>query len=188
MLDAHRRLDGVLDRHSGTPQIVEPSWLDRNPDGLGVDDGVERAAKGHVGVQRATVEPQRHARMQDERRHVAKADARDATRLAVARDGRAGGDLSGRRIEDDLAGSAWRDQSTFERDRRHRDDAVPAHRAIAFVVHEEDAGVGAVALGFGEQRTVHVRVPSRLQHQCGSQVVVVLPHPLALLEHGLTFD
>jgi hypothetical protein len=52
-------------------------------------------------------------------------------------------------------------------------------------VHEQDARVRIVALGRGEQCAAHVGVSPRLEHQRAAKVIVLLPHPLALVEHRL---
>ena len=92
----------------------------------------------------------------------------------------------GRRVVDDRRSVTARHQQTaLERHRRHRDHAVAAHRAVALVVHEQHAGVGARQHRLGQDRAVHVRVPARLQHQRAPQVIRVTPHPLTLLEHRL---
>ena len=65
------------------------------------------------------------------------------------------------------------DQPALDRDRRHRDDAVAAHRAVALVVHEQHAGVGARRHRLGEDRAVHVGVAARLEHQRAAQMIRV---------------
>jgi hypothetical protein len=77
------------------------------------------------------------------------------------------------------------DQAAFQRNRRHRNDAVPAHGAVALVVHEQHACVRARRHRLGEDRAVHVGMPARLQHQRPPQMVHVAAHPRALFQHRL---
>jgi hypothetical protein len=67
------------------------------------------------------------------------------------------------------------------------DHAVTAHRAPAFVVHEEHAGNGRRAHGLGQQRAIHVGMAARLEHQRPSQMIDVALGPGALVEHRLAF-
>ena len=123
--------------------------------------------------------------MEDERRHVGERHARDAGGVvgsgaeAGARPHRPGG----RVVHDRHAVAARHDQPALERNRRDRDHAVAAHRAVALVVHEEHAGVRAGRDRLGEERAVHVGMAAGLEHQRAPQVVGPLLHPVALLEH-----
>jgi ornithine cyclodeaminase/alanine dehydrogenase-like protein (mu-crystallin family) len=55
-------------------------------------------------------------------------------------------------------------------------------------VHEQHAGVRSVVLRLGQQRAVHVRVSARLEHQRPPQMIVVLLHPLTLLQQRPALD
>ena len=92
---------------------------------------------------------------------------------------------AGRRIEHQLARRSRIQQPALEHQRRDGDDAVPAHRAVALVVHEQHAGVGTGALGARQQRAVHVGVAARLEHDRRAQMVVVFAQPFTTLEHRL---
>ena len=76
------------------------------------------------------------------------------------------------------------------RSMRHRgygDDAMTAHRAPAFVVHEQHAGVGTGRDRLGQQRAIHVRVAARLEHDRPAEMVEMPLRPCPLVEHGLAF-
>jgi hypothetical protein len=64
-----------------------------------------------------------------------------------------------------------RDEARLERDRGQADEAVAAHRAVALVVHEDHAEVGAGRHRRRQQAPVHVGVPARLPHQRLAHVV-----------------
>ena len=189
MDDRHRRFDGVLDRHAGAPQLAKVLRPDGHAGRLGVHDRVEGAAERHVGAYLPGAESHRHRRVEDERRHVDEADPLDARPIAIAADLGPRPDLPRRRVEHDHTAAAARDdQPALDGHRDDGDDAVAAHRAVAFVVHEEHAGIRIRTFRLGQQRAVHVRVPARLEHQRRAQVVAVGPHPLAPLEHRRALD
>ena len=116
--------------------------------------------------------------------------------MATANDLRPRVDRARGCVEDEIgsartAGSARTDvraheQSSLERNGGHRDDTMAAHRAVALVVHEQDAGMRSWGYRLGEERAVHIRVPARLEHQRTPQVIDVPPHPLAFFEHRLS--
>ncbi len=140
MDDGQRRFDRVLDLHPGAAQFRQVRGVDRQPDGFTVNDGVEGAAERDVGPNRPRRQLHRQAAVQDERRHVHEGHALDPP--GVQR--RAGPDRPGRRVVDHRRSVSPRhQQAALDRHRRHRDDAVAAHRAVAFVVHEQDAGMRA---------------------------------------------
>jgi hypothetical protein len=93
---------------------------------------------------------------------------------------------SGRRVvHHRRAVAARHQQAALERNRRHGDDTVAAHGAVALVVHEEDAGVRPGHHRLGEDGAVHVRMAARLEHQGAPQMIGMPLHPLALVEHRL---
>ena len=60
---------------------------------------------------------------------------------------------------------------------------MPAHVAVALVVHKDDAEVRAGRDGLGEKGPVHVRVPARLPHERLADTVEIVPGPAPLLEN-----
>ena len=113
----------------------------------------------------------------------------DRTLAGPVRDGasvRVGDHTARRRVVADFV-RAGRDEAAVDGHGRDRDDAVPAHRAPALVVHEQDAGVPIVGDRLGEQRAVHVRVAARLQHQRAPEVIEPLHRPRTLVEHRRAF-
>ena len=127
--------------------------------------------------------------MKRERRHVDEAHVLDPRAAILLTHRRLRPNRSRRRVEHDFAAAFSRQkQPALERDGDDGDDAVPAHGAVALVVHEEHAGVGVGPLRFGEQRPVHVGMAPRLEHQRRPQVVAVLAHPFPLLEHRRALD
>jgi hypothetical protein len=109
-----------------------------------------------------------HAGGQDERRHVVRTRGTRRTKPGCTSGSgcessplhRPRTNLSGRRIEHDRSAvAAGRNQAPLERNRHDRDDAVAAHRAEAFVVHEQHARMRIRALGLGQERAVHVEWP-----------------------------
>eukprot|EP00754_Rhynchopus_humris_P040027 Rhum_TRINITY_DN23087_c0_g1::Rhum_TRINITY_DN23087_c0_g1_i1::g.177067::m.177067 len=68
---------------------------------------------------------------------------------------------------------------------REGDDGVPAHGAVALVVHKEGAKVAALRGSLAQDGAVHVGVPTRLEHQRRPQLVVLLPEvPPALQDRA----
>jgi hypothetical protein len=63
---------------------------------------------------------------------------------------------------------------------------VTTHRAVAFVVNEEHVKDGVSSRR--DDSAIHVRVPTRLPHQTGAQMIVVLAKVASLFEHVATFD
>ena len=173
----------MLDSHADAPQLAEVFGPERHAGGFGVHDRIESAAERHIGPNLARAEPDGHRGLQDEGWNVDEAHSLDSRSIAVTPYVGARADLPCRRIEHDGVAVAGDDQPAFDRHRHDSDDAVAAHRAVALVVHEEHARVRVRMFRLGQQRAVHVRVAAGLQHQRGSQVVAVGPHPLTPLEH-----
>ena len=153
---------------------------------LRVDIGIESPAEGDVVAHPAQARnlhgfvPRQH-----ERGHVVEIDAPDL----AARDARMGGDQAGRAV-DAHAGlrRRHRQEAGFQRHLGDGDDAVAAHGAVALVVHEEHAEVGAGRDRRGEEAAVHVGVAARLPHERGAQAVAALPHPAPLASAELSPD
>ena len=96
-----------------------------------------------------------------------------------------GHDESSRDLEaDSRLRHTRREQAFFDEGSGDRDRAVPAHRAVALVVHEQQADVGVVPVWAEENRPVHIRMAARLEHGCSPDVICVLENPAAALEHG----
>ncbi len=95
-------------------------------------------------------------------------------------------DATSRRIQNELR-PAGPNQLSLDGNRRHRNDAVTAHRAPALVVHEQHTGVRATRDRLGEDCAVHVGMSARLEHQRSAQVVDVLLRPRPFGQHGVAF-
>ncbi len=76
-----------------------------------------------------------------------------------------------------------REQAFLDQAGRDRDDPVAAHRAVALVVHEQHGHVGVVAVRREQDRPVHVAMAARLVDDRPADLVGVLLHPLATVQH-----
>ena len=177
-------IDGVGNGHAHTSQLAKAGAIDRHACRLGIDNGVELAAVGNVGAQAHAWERHLDARMQDKRRHVGEQHACNAGSIGVATiEGRPDGSSCG--VEGDATDlRVGRQQPALECDGRDRDDAMAAHAAEPLVVHEQHAGVRARLRRLGENRTPHVRVPARLEHQDPAKPVGPPRCPVQLVAHG----
>ncbi len=70
----------------------------------------------------------------------------------------------------------------LDRPRDERDRAVAARGRVARVVEEDDAEVGALVLGLGDEAAVHVGVAARLVDEQAADVVDVLEGVAPLVE------
>ena len=123
---AHHR---ALDRHAVTNQLLAVRGIQRETQGVRIDIGIERAAVGKG----ARDTPQlghlnrdfgEHERWHIEERHVGDDAVLPMSARPDATSGRVDLDVVLVRLE----------QPVLQPNLDHRDDAVPAHRAIAFVV------------------------------------------------------
>ena len=130
-----------------------------------LDAGVEGAAEAHVRRVRRT-----RARCGSE--PSGRRRPRPAPRSRAAR--------TGRRRRRASPARAPRQAAALERPRDERDRAVAARGRVALVVEEDDAEVGAVVLGLGDEAAVHVGVAARLVDEQLADVVEVLERETAL--------
>jgi hypothetical protein len=144
--------------------------------GFRFDDGVEGAAISDVetdGAETGNVDAP--VAEVDEGRHVLErgADERPVGEMRLC------DDLATRRFEPDreraVRPAGLRDKAG------QRDDRMAAHRAVAFVMQEEDVEVG----GFRrrDHRAIHVGVAARLEHQRRAQVIAIRAEPAAFFQH-----
>ena len=148
-----------------------------------VHDRVERAAEGHVGpncgCRRSSLTGSRRAG-----RTTGRSERDRSTALAAASVSRAPGWFRRAcRTRCVLPSPPGIDQPPFERDRGHRDDAVPGHRRVPVVVHEEQAGVRSGRHRLGEHRAAHVACPRGSSISTRRRVVGVPLRPVPLVEH-----
>src|SRR6266576_2672925 len=177
MPDLARCHHRAFDRAAEGDEIAETLRRHFEADARRVNERVERAAEREVvahvadtGHLNAVVEGY------DERRHVLERDAPHARAFKP----RPRGHASRRRVEPNDRTLA--DKTDLERDGHQGDYAVATHRAPALVVHEKDAGVAVGCDGLGRYRSIHVRVPSRLEHQAASYAVEPLARETPLFE------
>ena len=156
--------------------------LDRQLGLLDVDVVVEGAAEHDVAGDLA--EDRRlhfEVALIDESRHIGKAHAADLAAIPLD----PGFDEAGRRVEADPGfRRAALDEVQLHQHLAERDDAVPAHVAIAFVVDEDHAEIGLVGHRRQQVGAVHVGVAARLVHQELAQIVALGLQPGALVEDG----
>ena len=77
-----------------------------------------------------------------------------------------------------------RKQSLFQHDRREPDDPVPAHRAVAFIMKKQHAGIGLRVCGCDQQAPVHVVMASRFPHERRAKMIQVRPAIPAFFQDG----
>ena len=94
------------------------------------------------------------------------------------RDGRPRVNFAGGYIESYLV---LIDELGFDREFCESDNRVAAHRAVAFVVYEEDVEIGVS--GGAYDSAVHVRMAARLPHQTSAQMIVVITKIASLFEY-----
>ncbi len=75
MNDRARGFHGLDDFHADAPQLGQLARADAQPDGLAVDDGVERPAERDVGAKDSRTELEGQPAGQHERRHVRESTA-----------------------------------------------------------------------------------------------------------------
>src|SRR5947207_1410396 len=78
-------------------------------------------------------------------------------------------------------------RTRFQQRSYHGDDAMPAHGTIAFIVHEKDTEVSLGCHFLSQHSSIHITMPSRLPHQCLSNMIVVLLHISAPLQYRCTW-
>jgi len=205
MDNAAQLLDLSRDRHAKLSQLGQMRAVDRHAGRFGIDDGVERAAERHIHRNLAAADRHHQRRLEDEGRDVAERHGLDVNGIAVMGQVRARlhqacrgvvADVDRRRLAAvfmilrirlafaTTLRRALPDQPALDRHRRDGDDAVAAHGAPAFVVHEEHAGMRIARHRFGQQRAVHVGVSARFEDQRLAQVIEPFHGPGALFQHG----
>ena len=111
-------------------------------------------------------------------------------RAGVRLDARTGLHNSGGRVEYEscvpVLSRGRDDEIALERDGRDRNDPVAAHRGVAGGVHEEDAGVSVRRDRQREQRSGHVCVSARLEHNAPPVFIRMARAPLALIRRRLS--
>ncbi len=140
---------------------------DRQPHAFGRQNGVERAAEGHVQCQRPVA---RHVDRQvariEEGGHI---QERDPLHAPILVEVGGGAHQPGGRVEvDGRLLAARRQRLSLEQRGDERDHAMAAHGAIALVVQEEHAKIGLGRDGRGQHTAIHVVVAARLPHQGAS--------------------
>jgi len=183
MADLARRHHRALDRAPDRDEIPEPFRRHLETDARGVDERVVRAAEREVVAHLADA---RHlytvVERDHERRHVLERDASHARPFAA----RSRGHASRRCVEANDRTLA--EQTNLERDGHQSDYAVATHRAPAFVVHEEDAGVAIRGDRIRRDRSIHVGMPPRFEHQAAPKFVEAPAGKAALLEDGRAWN
>src|SRR5262245_44539027 len=98
-----------------------------------------------------------------------------------------GGDSSGGGVDFDGGYIAvrWK-KSGFNADFDEADDAMPAHGAEAFIVHEQHAHIAIRCDRLCKDAAVHIGMTARFPHQGAAQMVVMFASILAFFEDGLT--
>ena len=176
----HDRVHRVLDLIAELDQLAQPIRLHDEPRLRSVEVRVEGAAEHDVDRQRAEARRlDAQVAMQDEARHAAEAHFTGAP--AVEAHERL--DEAGWRVEADARLGLHRlHHAELDQRLAERDDAVPAHVAVAFVVHEDHAEVGLFGDRRQQIRAVHVGMAARLVHQQAAQRVEARLRISALLE------
>ena len=80
------------------------------------------------------------------------------------------------------------DQAVLDRDGDGADGAVPAHGQAARGLDEQNPDVAVIATGRVEDAARHHRVAARLEHQRGSNPVVLGHEVLLSIEHAVAFQ
>jgi hypothetical protein len=137
--------------------------------------GIEGAAEGDVDGQAGGLEP---ARL-----HVG-GHVREADALDPAVPYRGDGLEPARRHVDDDAGlpPGGFEPAGLERPCDERDRAVPAGGRVARVMEEDDAEVGALVVGLGDEAAVHVRMSAGFVDEQLAHVIQPLERKAALVE------
>jgi len=65
---------------------------------------------------------------------------------------------------------------------------VSAHRAVAFVVHEQHSKIAVGRGTFSRNAAVHISVAAGLEHQSAAKMIEVLSRVAAFREHRVTRD
>ena len=146
--------------------------------------GIERPAKGEIIVNRADARnPDRLLHVKDKGGHVEK---RDVSNLACIEGGPCRHQTAGR-VEPDRGGrDGSGKQSLFQHDRREPDDAMPAHRAVAFIMKKQHPGISLRVCGSDQQAPVHLVMASRFPHERRTKMIQVCPAILAFFQDGRT--
>ncbi len=176
--------DGLFDGEAQGLELRCMFGFEGETQRLRLAKGIECPAKGDIVLNRADARhPDRLFHVEDKGRHVEKRDVSD---LAC---------IEGRRCRHQAAGSlepnrggraGSRKQPLFQHDRREPDDPVPAHRAVAFIMKKQHAGIGLRVCGSDQQAPVHVVVASGFPHERGAKVVQVRLAILAFFQDGGT--
>jgi hypothetical protein len=139
-------------------------------DARGIHERVERAAEREVVPDRAdSCDLDAIVERDDERWNVLERDASHARAIAT----RPRRHSSRGRVEPN--DRALAQKTDLERDGHERDHAVATHRAPALVVHEQDARVAVRRDRLGRDRSIHIGVSARLEHEAAPESV----HPLS---------
>src|SRR5437764_15206647 len=92
----------------------------------------------------------------------------------------------GIKIDRGLQPFGWERTGFYERG-DERDNAVPTHGTIAFIMHKEDTQVRFGCHVLSQHRSVHIPMPSWLPHQGASNMVELRLHKAPAFQYGRTW-